>query len=72
MPTTSSETTPTMPSALAEIITDTHHEGVQRHDEDEAGCAHEVDGVVATTGCRAIGRADIGVQCCFEAHVSTL
>lgn len=51
---------------------DAHHEGVQRHDEDEAGSANEVDGAVATTGCRAIGCADIGLQCCFEAHVSTL
>jgi hypothetical protein len=39
---------------------DAHHEGVQRHDEDEAGRAHEVDGAVATT------------SCCSNAHVSTL
>jgi len=29
---------------------DAHHEGVQRHDEDEARGAHEVDGAVAAAG----------------------
>jgi len=39
---------------------DSHHEGVQRHDEDEARGANEVDGAVTAT------------FCCSNAHVSTL